>query len=249
MPSTKALGDLAQLVSLDSASGLLALTNPPSNSETSTDTVASTGNVKDAKDLATAAKTKADAASDAIDGISFPGDIKMSMRNDDHGKWLIADGRSIGNAGSGAWLADLKYLSLYSELWADLDNPDVLGLKTSTGAVASKGISASADFASGKRILLPDMRGLTPRGHHFGSVAYETDTTRTIGSVQLDAIKAHDHTIPAYLYHNYTPDNYTGGNTLVDIAGNPGVNRPFTSIVGGFENRVRNRSVAFFIRY
>ncbi len=67
--------------------------------------------------------------------------------------WLPLDGRTIGNATSGASArANADTQALYEMIWDNIAN---------TFAIVSggRGVSASADFAAGKTIALPDLRG------------------------------------------------------------------------------------------
>ncbi len=79
-----------------------------------------------------------------------PGDTKVSLRPSDPG-WVALDGRTIGTAGSGATSrADADCAALYAVLWTNLPTLPVSG---------GRGVSAAADFAAGKTIALPDLRG------------------------------------------------------------------------------------------
>jgi hypothetical protein len=72
--------------------------------------------------------------------------------------WVLASGRTIGSAASGATeRANADTSSLYTLLWTNL--PDTIA--TVTGG---RGASAAADFAANKPILLPDMRGRATAG-------------------------------------------------------------------------------------
>lgn len=176
-----------------------------------------------------------------LDAVMAAGDTKFSYQTADHGRWLMVTGpqRTIGNAGSGATArANEDTLALYTLLWS-LDAADV-AIYTSTGAASTRGASAAADFAALKRIDLPNESGLVSKGHHGGNGALTTNTTRRLGSVEMDEVKRHKH--QAWTW-NGTGDgerdsDYQAGRTeyLRD-----------TTEVGGDENLVRNRSKNVFI--
>lgn len=72
--------------------------------------------------------------------------------------FVMASGRTIGNAASGALeRANADTLLLYTLLWNSMTNAEA--------AVSSgRGASAAADFAANKTIALPDLRGRTSVG-------------------------------------------------------------------------------------
>lgn len=86
------------------------------------------------------------------------GAIELSMAAAPRPGWLWLDGRGLGTVASGAALSGDDYLPLFSFLW---DNVPALTLQTSGGAPATRGASASADWSANKRVLLPDVRGLS----------------------------------------------------------------------------------------
>lgn len=93
------------------------------------------------------------------------GDIKIAARTGDiSNQWLVCNGRTIGNAGSGATArahADMQALFIY--LWESFDNT-ILEIQTSSGVPTVRGTTASADFSANKRLPLFDMRGRTVAG-------------------------------------------------------------------------------------
>lgn len=69
--------------------------------------------------------------------------------------WVLASGRTIGNASSGATeRANADTVNLYAVLWPNT-------LYTVSG---DRGASAAADFAAGKTLTLPDYQGRTGVG-------------------------------------------------------------------------------------
>lgn len=73
--------------------------------------------------------------------------------------WVLASGRSIGNATSGATeRANSDTANLFTLLWNAVGNLE-LAILDSAGVVSTRGASAAADFAANKRLPLPDMRG------------------------------------------------------------------------------------------
>lgn len=95
------------------------------------------------------------------------GDIKTTMRRTLASGWVFADGRSIGNAASGATgRANADTFALFELLWTDYPYAGVtatpangeLQVQTSAGVNVARGVSAAADFAANRRIVTPDAR-------------------------------------------------------------------------------------------
>lgn len=96
--------------------------------------------------------------------------------------WVRANGRTIGDLGSGATeRADADTSDLYTILWNDT-------LLTVSGG---RGASAAADFSAGKLITLPDYRGralvgLADMGNststRLDSITFATGNNTTLGS-------------------------------------------------------------------
>lgn len=180
----------------------------------------------------------------ATAGAFAVGDTKFSYQGADHGRWLLVTGpqRTIGNAGSGATArANADTLALYTLLWS-LDPADV-AIYTSTGGASTRGASAAADFASLKRIDLPNESGLVSKGHHGGNSSLTTNTSRRLGSVEMDEVKEHSHNVR--LGGGGVNYNGTGDNPVAER------DRGFylTDQAGGPENLVRNRSKNAFIYF
>jgi hypothetical protein len=82
--------------------------------------------------------------------------------------WLLEDGKSIGDASSGATaLASAAAEALFKVLWAN----DVYVIQDSTGAASSRGATADADWAAHKRMILTDMGSRTRYGYKSGVTA------------------------------------------------------------------------------
>lgn len=180
----------------------------------------------------------------ATAGAFAAGDTKFSYQSADHGRWLLITGpqRTIGNASSGATArANADTLTLYTLLWS-LDAADV-AIYDSAGSASTRGASAAADFAANKRIDLPNESGLVSKGHHGGNSSLTTNTSRRLGSVEMDEVKEHSHN--ARLGGGWVNYNGTGGNPVAER------DRGFylTDQAGGPENLVRNRSKNAFIYF
>lgn len=169
----------------------------------------------------------------------YPGDVKTSWQTADHGRWLLltTTARTIGSAASGATArANTDTSALYAQLWNALSNTDC-------PVSGGRGASAAADFAANKTLQLPLMGGLTLKGHHGGDGTYTTNTTRALGSYEVDQVLNHSHTF------NYRTLVGAGAG-IVNSDGSSGGMTPSQSTVnGGAENLVRNRSINMFIYF
>jgi hypothetical protein len=117
--------------------------------------------------------------------VASTGDLKWRLENTTIAGWVRLNGRTIGNAGSGASEranADCQALFIY--IWSTYSDAlcPVLG---------GRGASALADFNAGKQITLlsargRDVRGLDDMGNAaagaFTSVPFQTGTATTAGS-------------------------------------------------------------------
>jgi hypothetical protein len=86
------------------------------------------------------------------------GDGKISFRRyaSDPEGWLIVNtGRTIGNAASGADVADAKTEALFAALWGDYLDAE-LPILDGSGGASTRGVSAAADWAVHKRLTLPN---------------------------------------------------------------------------------------------
>lgn len=127
----------------------------------------------------------------------------------------------------------------YPELWA--------AANASGNIVADGSWSANpGSFSTGDgstTFRIPDGRGLIDKGYHDGSGTFTTNTSRSMGSYELDALLSHYHDIRC----NSTTGNGTGGGgNFVQDAG-VGVMEK-TKTAGGAENLVRNAAYLAIIR-
>lgn len=90
--------------------------------------------------------------------------------------WLWQDGRTIGNASSGATArANADCQALFTALWSSTAN-------TELAVSGGRGASAAADWAAGKTIALPDRRGRVGVGRDdMGGTAASRLTTAGSG--------------------------------------------------------------------
>lgn len=73
--------------------------------------------------------------------------------------WLWMDGKTIGNATSGATgRANADAQSLFTTLWNSITNT-VLPIQDSAGNPSTRGLTPAADFSANKRLPIPDRRG------------------------------------------------------------------------------------------
>jgi microcystin-dependent protein len=138
-----------------------------------------------ASDIVAADATATAAAADATAALALvpSGSVQMTIRATAPSGWLLLDGSTIGDSGSGAGNANAANETLFGVLWdsmADAQAP----------VSGGRGASAAADWAAGKTITLPDARGravigsgtgssLTARTHG-GTLGAETHTLSTV---------------------------------------------------------------------
>lgn len=157
--------------------------------------------------------------------------------------WLKANGLTIGSASSGATgLASADAAALFAVIWNSTNNTD-FPVYTSGGVGTTRGASAADDFAANKRIAVPDLRGEFVRGLDDSR---GVDSSRTMGSAQLDAMQGHQHSA-----FNVSGGAVAGGGAI-GTPGNSG--NPITDGVNGTprtaaETRPRNIALMAYIRY
>ena len=183
--------------------------------------------------------------------------------------WLYVDGSTIGSASSGADYADAQYETLFGVLWGQLDNT-ALPILDSGGSPSTRGASAAADFAADKRLPLPNMEALVPRGIGTQTVNARTKTGPTIGLPQEDAFQGHRFFSGAGMtstgagrasIYGHTTSGAPGSATgIAESAASPtATNQPLTSLPQSDgsngtprttdETQVSSFGVAFIIKY
>lgn len=119
-----------------------------------------------------------------------PGSIKPMARLAAPSGWLLIDGKTIGNAASGATArANADTWLLFEQVWAF--PAASVPIFDSAGVASVRGASAAADFAAGKRLAL-----YTPDGGAFlrmWAPGQTTDAGRVAGTAQAHAYQAHTH--------------------------------------------------------
>lgn len=155
--------------------------------------------------------------------------------------WLLVDGKTIGNAASGATArANADTWLLFEQVWA-FPSASV-PIYDSTGAASTRGASAAADFAAGKRLPL-----FTPDGGVFLRVWTPTQTRdagRAAGSVQEDEYEAHYHEIRT---NSATGSGTGGGGYFVSNLGVGAMEQTRSTPGGGTETRPYNLAVPHYI--
>ena len=110
-----------------------------------------------------------------------PGSISAQARLAGSPGWLLVDGKTVGNAASGATSrANADTWLLFEQVWAF--PAASVPIFDSAGVASVRGASAAADFAAGKRLAL-----FTPDGGAFMRMwapGQTTDAGRAAGSVQ-----------------------------------------------------------------
>lgn len=201
-----------------------------------------------------------------IDMVCPVGTVNSFLRNSAPTYWIALDGKTIGNASSGATgRANADTSVLFSLLWSATSEVD-LPIYTSTGVLSVKGANAAADFAANKRLGLPDLRGEFPRGWDNSR---GVDVGRMLGSTQTGLVEAHTHTGTTSSNgshtHVFTMPKIAGGtgpdglfnsgqwgtySSSSPITANGAHTHTFTTDANtGTENRPRNVSLLYCIRY
>lgn len=94
-----------------------------------------------------------------LGGIATTGDIKVRIDGSVQAGWTRLNGNSVGNGSSNATeLADPSALAQFTYVWTNFSNTQCPVL-LSTGSPTTRGVSAAADFAANRQIILPDLRG------------------------------------------------------------------------------------------
>jgi hypothetical protein len=147
--------------------------------------------------------------------------------------FVLASGRTIGNASSGATeRANADTEPLFTLLWNATAQTE-LAIQTSSGGASTRGASAAADYAANKRMPLPDMRGRVGVGlDNMGGTTASRVTVAGTGvdgtvagksggaethTLTIAQMPAHTHTIPSNSSRNTT----AGGSDNVGMSGQP----------------------------
>lgn len=179
--------------------------------------------------------------------VSSTGDVKWRLESGVISGWVRINGRTIGNASSGATeRANADTAALFSYIWSTYAD-------AVAAVVGGRGISAAADFAANKQITLlngraREIRGLDDMGNAaagaFPSVTFRTGNATTPGAdggvasttlaaAQIPSITS---TASPSLSVSTTTTGFvagnTGDNTPINV-GNGGTNSGYTVSIGG----------------
>lgn len=147
--------------------------------------------------------------------------------------WVLADGKTIGGASSGATeRANVDTLALFTLLWDNYTNTELV-IQDSAGTPTTRGASAANDFAANKRLPLPDCRGRVRAGkdNMGGTTASRITVAGGLfdGTVQGGSggaqnhtlteaqLAAHTHTGPSHT-HTGPSHTHTGPSHTHDMA-------------------------------
>lgn len=170
-----------------------------------------------------------------------PGSIKSMARLAAPSGWLLIDGKTIGNAASGATArANADTWLLFEQVWAF--PAASVPIFDSAGVASVRGASAAADFAAGKRLAL-----FTPDGGAFLRMWTPTqtrDSGRSVGSVQEDEFEAHYHDVRT---NSATGSGTGGGGYFISNAGVGAMEQTRSTPGGGAETRPYNLAMPHYI--
>lgn len=189
---------------------------------------------------------------DLIENLVYDvGDIKQRMSATvTKGKWLLMDGKTIGNAASGGSArANADTVTLFTLLWNNLADADA-------AVSGGRGANAAADYAANKTIVIPDARGLALAGAGTNGTivaANASAITRTLGHKENDMLQGHRHHVIQGLLgldgvtrripNPGQPDN--ADNCVLEMITDGTNGTPRT----GAETRMANISAYLFIKY
>jgi len=150
--------------------------------------------------------------------------------------WVKGNGGTIGDASSGGTTrANADTADLFALLWA-LDATN-FPITDSAGSASSRGASAAVDYALHKRLPLPNLRAEFVRGLDDSR---GVDTSRLLGSAQVEMIGPHSHPISTYSSGFAGTKALTGLNTTGTTVN--------TDDNTGTENRPRNIALLYCIK-
>lgn len=122
-------------------------------------------NTNDSSALSQADQIAALQAAIATAGIT--GEFKWFALTTAPAGWVVGNGNTIGSAASGATRANADTQPLFNAWWSAFLDAQ-LPILTSAGAGSTRGASAAADWAAGKRLTVFDMRDRFIRGGGLG---------------------------------------------------------------------------------
>ncbi len=116
------------------------------------------------------------------------GDVKATYKASADTGWVMSNDGSIGNASSGATTrANADTEALFTLLY---NNITALVVQDSSGSTVSRGVSAAADFAANRRLVIPKALGRAMAVAGAGAGL----TSRTLGAVVgHEALQQHSH--------------------------------------------------------
>ena len=118
--------------------------------------------------------------------------------------WVFAAGGTIGNAGSGADYTDGTE-GLFVLLWNSIGD-------SYCPVSGGRGASASADFAAGKTLTLPDLQGKV-------SVGKDSSTFSTLGqSIGSETVTLVENNLPSHTHNTEIPSSTTNAQNGADFA-------------------------------
>jgi microcystin-dependent protein len=130
--------------------------------------------------------------------------------------YVLASGRTIGNAASGGTeRANADTAALFTLLWDAFANTQ-LPIQDSSGTASTRGANAAADYAANKRLPLPDLRGRAVAGLDNMGGTSANRLTGASGSVDGDVIGASGGTetetapLPAHTHFTHNSDSGAG---------------------------------------
>ena len=159
-------------------------------------------------------------------GGGFPvGTVAATISTSAPPGWLLLDGSTLGDAGSGADHAEAGYEALFALLYHSLANAEA-------PVSGGRGASAAADWAAGKRITLPDLRGRTL----IGSGGGPSLTARTHGgSGGTESHVLTESQIPSHSHSGTTQATQGSDNVITDETATNGEGALVGQGVGGQE--------------
>lgn len=190
----------------------------------------------------------------------YAGDVKISVSAGNEGNaWLVLDGKTIGNASSGATSrANADMLGAFTVLWDNFANAQ-LAIQDSGGGASTRGASALADFNANKRMPLPDLRGRTVAGlDNMGGTSLNlvTDANADLNGGKMGAQThpltsaengTHSHNAPSP-FLNFVMGQ-TPGQGIAGVAGGTTLNYPTTTATSGSGTAHNNMQPTIFLYF